>query len=108
MKPEPLDPGEFAALHWIAARIGRLSEARIAAARLVIQDGKTYKYAADLHQVSPQAVWNTVSRMNELLAVYRHAKALEARGIQASARAETKRPATKKPASRKGTPGKSS
>lgn len=77
MKLGPLHPGEFAALHWIAVNIGRVSEARIAAARLVIQEGKTYKYAADLHHVSSQAVWNTVARMNELLSVYREAKALE-------------------------------
>ena len=56
MKLGPLDPGEFAALHLIAVRIGRLSEARIAAARLVIQEGKTYKYAAELHHVTAQAV----------------------------------------------------
>ena len=78
MKLGPLDPGEFAALHLIAVRIGRLSEARIAAARLVIQEGKTYKYAAELHHVTAQAVWNTVARMNALLSAYREAKTLEA------------------------------
>ena len=78
MKLGPLDPGEFAALHLIAVRIGRLSEARIAAARLVIQEGKTYKYSAELHHVTAQAVWNTVARMNALLSAYREAKTLEA------------------------------
>ena len=72
MKLGPLDPGEFAALHLIAVRIGRLSE------RLVIQEGKTYKYAAELHHVTAQAVWNTVARMNALLSAYREAKTLEA------------------------------
>ncbi len=108
MKPAPLDPGEFAALRWIAIHIGRLSETRIVAAQLVIQEGKTYKQAGDLHQVSAQAVWNTVARMKALLMVYRRAKALEAAGKRASISANSTDRGTKKTASRKGTPVKAS
>ena len=97
MKLGPLDPGEFAALHLIAVRIGRLSEARIAAARLVIQEGKTYKYAAELHHVTAQAVWNTVARMNALLSAYREAKTLEA-GTTPKRSQPRPRTAQKKPA----------
>lgn len=80
MKPEPIDPDEFAALQLIAVEIGRMSEVRVDAARSVIQEGKTYRFVADQLNVSAQAVWNTVARLEALLAVYRQAKALETAG----------------------------
>ena len=58
MKLGPLDPGEFAALHLIAVRIGRLSEARIATLKPVLAAAEVpaHQYACFHPIETPAAV----------------------------------------------------
>ena len=42
-----------------------------------MQDGLSNQDAAARFGVTRQAVWNTVTRMNEMLALYREARAIE-------------------------------
>ena len=90
-KRDRLTPAEFAALRIIAVQIARLSDARVDAAELVMVQGQSYTDAAASREVSPQAVWSTVARMWQLMALYRLAKAQE-RPSRSTAK---KRPATR-------------
>ena len=74
-KETAVSVAEFEALQRLVS--GILSADRIAAAKLVMQDGLSNQDAAARFGVTRQAVWNTVTRMNEMLALYREARAIE-------------------------------
>lgn len=61
-----------------------LSADRIAAARMVMLDGFSNQTAAEHFGVSRQAVWKTVQRMRDTLALYKEARVIEEAGIERS------------------------
>ena len=57
---------------------------RIAAARMVMLDGFSNQTAAEHIGVSRQAVWKTVQRMRDTLALYKEARVIEDAAIERS------------------------
>lgn len=59
-----------------------LSADRIAAARMVMLDGRSNQTAAEHFGVTRQAVWKTVQRMRDTLDRYKEARMIEDAGIE--------------------------
>lgn len=71
---------EFEALQHLMGDV--LSAERIQTAKLVMVEGYSQSQVAELFNVSRQAVWNNVKRMQQALDLYKQARSIEEQAVE--------------------------